>query len=224
MQRSGVVDGILVAAGVFLLLQTIGGIRLIATDFAMFDPLSLIIVSILPAATAIIGTLFIRAAYRRRKKRQAAKSIQEQTPIGVRTVSIQKQRKMPGGVAIIAGLSIASGVASLFLGPLAAAGLVPALDLAAELLPFYGALVAVTGIASIIIAYGIFTKKRWAWFWGVIGLFVSAIWAGIELNLRPDITSQVTFAAGIVVYSIMIYYMYRPHVRAHFGKIPNKPA
>jgi hypothetical protein len=128
--------------------------------------------------------------------------------------SMQKHR--PRGVAILAILMILSGILSVFgtaSGPL-------------------GIVSLALGIVYIIMGYGLFKGNRWAWTGTIISLF-----AGIAIGIISTILSiSITSAQGgtplslIIIISaiglsiaigfsvIILYYLYRPHVKAYFGR------
>jgi purine-cytosine permease-like protein len=83
-------------------------------------------------------------------------------------------------------------------------------------------------------AYGLWKGKGWAWTISIIVLFI-----GIAIDLTPvSITSTGVFSnpgsnllgdivSGIVsigINALIIYYLYRPHVKAYFGKTTPMPS
>lgn len=85
--------------------------------------------------------------------------------------------------------------------------------------PFAGIGLAVTAIAAIIgllyllIAWGLWTGKGWAW----LVMMIFAI-----LGLIGSIIGLIAFVGVIplIINIIILYYLTRPHVKAFFGKGP----
>lgn len=80
----------------------------------------------------------------------------------------------------------------------------------------------VAGCAGIIIGVGILKGKRWAWKITIIQtLFNVAV--GVIYFALPNTSDLASNIIGmlleIIVGTIIIYYFYRPHVRAYFNKM-----
>ncbi len=89
------------------------------------------------------------------------------------------------------------------------------------LLAIGGILLAI-GIVSFVVAYGLLKGKRWAWTLTVILSIISIVLAAISIA-AGNIPSMI----NIIISVIILYYLYRPHVKAFFGKIgrvDNTPA
>ena len=154
-------------------------------------------------------------------------------------------KSRPTGVTIIAILSIIGGVIMLFGGiALLAAGIIlPSLppsafqngnltidgNLTGSGMPFSGippsffggtatviggVLIAI-GIVSFIVAYGLLKGMRWAWTVTVVLEIIS-----IALNAISIATGNIGGIVSIIISGIILYYLYRPHVKAYFGKAP----
>ena len=111
-----------------------------------------------------------------------------------------QQKQRPLGVTIIAILMIISGIALLSTG-------------AILLVVGIGVVPILLGIASFVMAYGLWVGKGWAW---TITLIISVI---------SIISAIVSIAFGgygaiinIIINAVIIYYLYRPNVKAYFGK------
>ncbi|MGC2425726.1 MAG: hypothetical protein WA421_01715 [Nitrososphaeraceae archaeon] len=100
------------------------------------------------------------------------------------------QKSRPLGVTIIALLTIISGI-----GFLVSIILIP------------------LGIAFLVMAYGLWKGKGWAW---TITLVLSFI--GIALGLASIVTGNVVSILPVIINAIIIYYLYRPDVKVFFGK------
>lgn len=112
-----------------------------------------------------------------------------------------QQKQRPLGVTIIAILMIISGIALLSTG-------------AILLVVGIGVVPIVLGIASFVMAYGLWKGKGWAW---TITLIISVI------SIISAIVSIVFHGYGaitnIIINAVIIYYLYRPNVKAYFGKV-----
>jgi hypothetical protein len=62
-------------------------------------------------------------------------------------------------------------------------------------------------------AYGLWIGKRWAW---TITLILSVI--GIILAIASIALGNVGAIVSIIIHGVVIYYLYRPNVKAFFGK------
>jgi hypothetical protein len=149
----------------------------------------------------------------------------------------------PTGVTIIAILSIIGGVIMLFGGvALLTAGIIlPSLppsafqngnltidgNLTGSGMPlsgippsfFGGVAIAIggvliaIGIVSFIVAYGLLKGLGWAWTVTIILEIIS-----IVLNAISIATGNIGGIVSIIISGIILYYLYRPHVKAYFGK------
>jgi uncharacterized membrane protein (DUF2068 family) len=87
-----------------------------------------------------------------------------------------------------------------------------------SILTVLGALLIPLGIASLVVAYGLFKGKSWAWFVAVV---LSII--GLAVNVISLVTSNMGAIAGalvgIAINGIVLYYLSRRNVREYFGKV-----
>ena len=116
------------------------------------------------------------------------------------------QKNRPLGVTIIAILAVIGGIGSLLSGfTVMAVG------------PFVGIVLGVIliiiGLAYFAVAYGLWKGLNWAW---TITLIVSAI--GIIVGIGLIIVGNVGAIFHVIINGIVIYYLYRPNVKAYFGK------
>lgn len=139
-------------------------------------------------------------------------------PTGVTIIGVLMA--IAGVVMIIAGISamaiaplipmavqsqdLAGGISSAMLGGFAVAS---------------GAVMLALGIASLVIAYGLFKGRSWAWTAAVV---LSII--GIVMSVVSIVTGNVGSIVSLIINGIIIYYLYRPHVKAYFGKAVSAPA
>jgi hypothetical protein len=145
------------------------------------------------------------------------------------TATTSKTR--PTGVTIIAILNVISGVVMLAagLGLAAISSILPTMGTlepnasgklaATGVLGIggiaVGGILIVLGIISFIVAWGLLKGKGWAW--GVT----------MVLSIISIVTGVISMVAGsfgsivnIIIAGIIMYYLYKPHVRAFFGKSP----
>src|SRR5215203_5494081 len=113
---------------------------------------------------------------------------------------MESQKHRPLGVTIIAILTIIGGI--IFL----ASGLV-------LLIIGIGIILLALGIAYFVMAYGLWKGKGWAW---TITLILSFI--GIAFGIASIITGNIGAVFHLIINIIVVYYLYRPNVKAFFGK------
>jgi hypothetical protein len=115
-------------------------------------------------------------------------------------------KSRPTGVTIIAILNIIGGIIMLFS--------------AIALIPIGGILVAIA-IVSFVVAYGLLKGRGWAWTLTVVLSIIS-----IVLNVIAIAAGNIASIINIIISGIILYYLYRPHVKAYFGKgvSPSSPA
>jgi uncharacterized membrane protein (DUF2068 family) len=87
-----------------------------------------------------------------------------------------------------------------------------------SILTALGALLIPLGIASLVVAYGLFKAKRWAWYAAVV---LSII--GLVVNIISLVTSNMGAIAGalvgIAINGIVLFYLSRRNVKEYFGKV-----
>lgn len=81
----------------------------------------------------------------------------------------------------------------------------------------------VAGSAGIIIGIGILKGKKWAWKITIIQTLLN-VSVGVIYFALPNSSNLAGNIIGtileIIIGAIIIYYFYRPHVRAYFDKMP----
>ena len=161
---------------------------------------------------------------------------------------MQKQSR-PRGVSIIAILIIIAGVLSLLLGiglvvigPFLMNGVqTTSSNLGSQIGPqilglvflVFGGILLGLGVANLVMAYGLWKGKGWAWTISMIVLFIgiaisiasvsitSGVFSNAGSNLLGDIVSGIV---SIGISAFIVYYLYRPHVKAYFGKTVRMPS
>ncbi|HKG72393.1 MAG TPA: hypothetical protein VKA87_10860 [Nitrososphaeraceae archaeon] len=113
---------------------------------------------------------------------------------------MESQKHRPLGVTIVAILTAIGGL--IFLG----SGLV-------LLIVGIGVILLALGIAYLVMAYGLWNGRGWAW---TITLILSVI--GIVVAIASIVTGNLSAIISIIIHAVVIYYLYRPNVKAFFGK------
>lgn len=126
------------------------------------------------------------------------------------------QKTRPTGVTIIAVLEALGGIIMLLagLGMVALGGF---MALPGGMMPgvlgmmagFLGFAFAIIGILSLIFAWGLWTGQGWAW---TLTLIFAVIGILFGLFSLPGSILQ------IIIQAIIIYYLFRPNVKAFFRK------
>jgi hypothetical protein len=141
----------------------------------------------------------------------------------------------PFGVTIIAILMIISGIVMIIVGAgtVAIAPFLPPLAQTEGMMidGISGALLSVTaiisgtillalGIAALFIAYGLFKARGWAWTAAVVLSIIVIIMSVVSI-----VTGNIGSIISLAINGVILYYLYRPHVKAYFGKaVPSTPA
>lgn len=124
----------------------------------------------------------------------------------------------PTGITILAVLSLLASLPALVAG-LALVGVatfVQAVPVTDTFMYAVGAGTLIYAGLSLVLAYGFWTMRSWAWMVG-IGLQILGIITAISQYSAGDrlLGSLIT---GIVFPALILFYLYRPNVRAAFGR------
>jgi hypothetical protein len=86
----------------------------------------------------------------------------------------------------------------------------------------FGAVLVAIAIVSFVVAYGLLKGKGWAWTVSIILSIISIVWNAITLVTAANYGGIIS----IIISGIILYYLFRPHVKAYFGKGvgPSRPA
>lgn len=112
------------------------------------------------------------------------------------------QNNRPFGVTIIAILAILGGIGALVAGIALVA-----------IIPFLGAALIIIGLAYFVVAYGLWKGLQWAW---IITLVVTII--ALISEIGSIIVGNVGAVIPVIINAIIIYYLFRPNVKAYFGR------
>jgi len=138
-------------------------------------------------------------------------------PSGTVVLNSTSTKVRPTGVTILVVLQALSGIiiigfatfASVILGSMGIVeGASTMLSPGGILMWVITGIATVLGIGSFVMAWGLLRGKSWAWTWTLIFTIIHLIF---------DIPS--TNVVGIIVDLVILYYLFRPHVKDFFGKI-----
>jgi hypothetical protein len=159
---------------------------------------------------------------------------------------MQNKQHRPIGVTIIAILTIISGILLLLSGvALAALGAFISVNpidtttttsssnIGAQFIGIISAAVGgvllVIGIGYLVMSYGLLKGKGWAWTITIILIIIGIVIQIVSTSIGSVFTASLHNASnatsgivgsiiGIAINIVILYYLYRPHVRAYFGK------
>ena len=83
----------------------------------------------------------------------------------------------------------------------------------------FGAVLVALAIVSFIVAYGLLKGRGWAWTVTLILSIISIVWNAITIATAANFGGIIS----IIISAVIIYYLYRPHVKAFFGKGVSRP-
>lgn len=151
--------------------------------------------------------------------------------LGYRALVVQASKSRPTGVTIIAILNIIGGIVMLIAGTalIAVGALLPDIldeelgpsmsgvpaEFAGALGVAMGAVIIALAVFSFIVAFGMLKGMGWAWTVTVVLSIVS-----IALNAISLASANFGGIINIIISAIVLYYLYRPHVKVYFGKVP----
>jgi len=124
----------------------------------------------------------------------------------------------PTGITILAILSAIGGVLGIFagLGATILGSVVASVTGGlGGLLAIIGLVSLVVGVAELVLAYGFWTLKPWAWMLGVGLQVVSIALAVLWVIGGTSITSEVI---SVAVAGVILYYLWQPSIKALFGR------
>lgn len=78
----------------------------------------------------------------------------------------------------------------------------------------FGITLVVIAIVSFIVAYGLLKGMGWAWTVAIILSIISIVWNVVTLVTAGNLGGIIS----IIISGVILYYLYRPHVKAYFGK------
>lgn len=125
----------------------------------------------------------------------------------------KEKKKAPRGILIVTVVTVISGVLLLIMS-------VYAFNLLLPLGTVYlmgPAFLMILGFTSLLAATGLYKGLKWAW---SLLLILSGFGAaGYLLNV---VNGQYVSIVGVIYNSVIIWYLYRPHVRKYFARMINR--
>lgn len=119
--------------------------------------------------------------------------------------------KTPSGVIAIAILVTIGAILGILAGLF---GLIGALAEGAGLWIAYAILLLVVSAFELVVGFGLWTLKGWAWTVAIVVVILRVIADVISLSMSLTIGPLV----ALVVHAIVLWYLFRPSVRSAFGK------
>lgn len=93
-----------------------------------------------------------------------------------------------------------------------------------------GAIVLTVGIGYLVVSYGLLKGKGWAWTITVVLTIISIVVqiisviptsmfnASFPSDMNALVSGIIAHIVGLAVNGVILYYLYRPNVKAYFGK------
>lgn len=134
---------------------------------------------------------------------------------------MEQPKTRPTGVTILGILGIIAGVLLLFTGLIFAglAAVAPGMvdagmfgGVVGALIGILGAVFIALGIAYFFVAWGLLKGKPWAWTVTLILTIIDIAMGVVSIIANP------ASIIGLIINGIILYYLFRPHVKAYFGK------
>ena len=122
----------------------------------------------------------------------------------------------PVGVTILAVLEIISGAIAIGIGIFfstiwGSVGM-EMMDFGSNaVMGAISGIIVILGIVSFVMAWGLLKGKPWAWTITLILTIISLIFDLPSFNI-----------IGIIIDVVILYYLFRPHVKSYFGKLEQK--
>jgi len=141
------------------------------------------------------------------KSAKVKQTVESESPQVKPTTNLVSTKVRPTGVTILVILMAISGTFVILIGLLFSTyAAIVGIDTGAFLGVISGVLV-ILGIATLVMAWGLEKGKSWAWSITRILVIISIVF---------DIISQNVI--GLIIDGVILYYLYRPVVKAYFGK------
>ena len=141
------------------------------------------------------------------KSTKVKQTVESEFPQGKPITKLKSTKVRPTGVTILVILMAISGTFVVLIGLLFSTyAAIVGIDTGAFLGVISGVLV-ILGIATLVTAWGLEKGKSWAWSITRILVIISIVF---------DIISQNVI--GLIIDGVILYYLYRPVVKAYFGK------
>ena len=124
----------------------------------------------------------------------------------------------PTGITVMAVLAAIAGVFGLLaaVALLGVGAAVSATSGLGGLAALAGIIVLAYSVLSLVLAYGFWTLKPWAWPLG-IGVQVLGIIQAV-LQFMNNSTNVISLVISLAIAGVILWYLYQPHVKAAFGR------
>ena len=124
----------------------------------------------------------------------------------------------PTGITVMAVLAAIGGVFGLLasLALLGVGAAVSATSGLGGLALLAGIIVLAYSVLSLVLAYGFWTLKPWAWPLG-IGVQVLGIIQAV-LQFMNNSSNVISLVISLAIAGVILWYLYQPHVKAAFGR------
>lgn len=125
----------------------------------------------------------------------------------------------PTGISILAILDFLVGalviLGGLFLVAVGGSGLLTSFGygIFSGVVSVVGGFALLIGIFAIVVGWGMWTGKEWAWILALILYGLGALTSLVSL-----VGGGVSSLVSLLIDAFLIWYLFRPHVRAFFGK------
>jgi len=141
------------------------------------------------------------------KSTKVKQTVELESPQGKSITKLKSTKVRPTGVTILVILMAISGTFVILIGLLFSTyAAIVGIDTGAFLGIISGVLV-ILGIATLVMAGGLEKGKSWAWSITRILVIISIVFEIISQNV-----------IGLIIDGVILYYLYRPVVKAYFGK------
>lgn len=143
----------------------------------------------------------------------------------------------PGGVTVLAVLQILGGIFGLAGGGLllAVGAIIGSASFSSQypglsgyssgtlsaIFYGFGAFLLILGILALVIGIGFLSGKGWSWTLAIVVGIISIVSTIAQIVIG---LSGISSVVSIIIEIIIIYYLFRPHVKAYFGKGGAMPA
>ena len=86
------------------------------------------------------------------------------------------------------------------------------IDILVTVLIVVGAILFIMGLVGIVVGWGFWAGKQWAWIIGVIFYIVCTVISVVGM------VWSLTNVIGVIIGALILYYLFRPNVKAWFGR------
>ena len=130
---------------------------------------------------------------------------------------MQKPQR-PTGITIIAILGFIAGILAILGGALflavASSGILSSygMGMFSGFVSLFGGIIIIVGFVAIFASWGMWSGKTWAWYLSVVLYALATIFEVIAL-----IGGGLTGIVALLIDILLLWYMFRPHVKAFFG-------